>query len=187
MFLGPPSPIWATLVNTITPCVSKIRWAPSLAHIIRSSHTKFCGNRTSGFWARVSQNFGTWSCILKLCGRINFIIVWMVVRLFIEISLRESLNISSPRKFGNIPDYIDGMAMYKYIAILGIAPHWSALIDLGINARILIGIDRHWALIEGVLQTRSSQMVWHLFIEFVLKHFWCLAWKWTSQLCCLEY
>ncbi len=28
--------------------------------------------------------------------------------------------------------------------------HWSE-IDIGINASILIGIDRHWALIEGVL------------------------------------
>ncbi len=32
----------------------------------------------------------------------------------------------------------------------GIDPK-SELIDIGINARILIGIDRHWALIEGVL------------------------------------
>ncbi len=29
--------------------------------------------------------------------------------------------------------------------------HSSELIDIGFNARILIGIDRHWALIEGVL------------------------------------
>ena len=27
----------------------------------------------------------------------------------------------------------------------------AELIDIGINARILIGIDRHWALIDGVL------------------------------------
>ncbi len=27
----------------------------------------------------------------------------------------------------------------------------SELIDIGINARILINIDRHWALIEGAL------------------------------------
>ncbi len=26
--------------------------------------------------------------------------------------------------------------------------HWSELIDIGINGRILIDIDRHWALIE---------------------------------------
>ncbi len=31
------------------------------------------------------------------------------------------------------------------------ADHSSELIDIGINARILIGIDRYWALIEGVL------------------------------------
>ncbi len=29
--------------------------------------------------------------------------------------------------------------------------NWLEMIDIGINARILIGIDRHWALIEGVL------------------------------------
>ncbi len=29
--------------------------------------------------------------------------------------------------------------------------HWSELIDIGINARILICNDRHWVLIEGVL------------------------------------
>ncbi len=32
-------------------------------------------------------------------------------------------------------------------------------IDIGINARILIGIDRHWALIEGVLATAGSTLL----------------------------
>ena len=46
-------------------------------------HNKFHGNRTNSFWARASQNFGTRSCILNLCDRYNFIIVWIVLRLFI--------------------------------------------------------------------------------------------------------
>ncbi len=34
---------------------------------------------------------------------------------------------------------------------LGRNAHWSELISNGINYTIFIGIDRHWALIEGVL------------------------------------
>ncbi len=33
----------------------------------------------------------------------------------------------------------------------GVDWHWSELIDIGIDARILIGIDQHLPLIEGVL------------------------------------
>ncbi len=38
---------------------------------------------------------------------------------------------------------------WSYLIVID--PHWSALISIGINVIILIGIDRHWALIEGVL------------------------------------
>ncbi len=31
------------------------------------------------------------------------------------------------------------------------------LIDIGINARILIGINRHWTLVEGVLNIMTDQ------------------------------
>ncbi len=38
-------------------------------------------------------------------------------------------------------------------------------IDIRINARILIGIDRHWTLIEGVLR-----YVWHYQVQM----FYCI-------------
>ena len=34
---------------------------------------------------------------------------------------------------------------------IGIDHYWSKSIDIGINARILIGIDQNWSLIKGVL------------------------------------
>ncbi len=29
--------------------------------------------------------------------------------------------------------------------------NWSEFIGIGVNARLLIGIDQHWALIKGVM------------------------------------
>ncbi len=39
----------------------------------------------------------------------------------------------------------------SWSALTNTNQHWSELIDIGINARIFICIDWHWALIEGVL------------------------------------
>ena len=46
--------------------------------------------------------------------------------------------------------------------LIDIDQHWSALIDIGINARILIGIDRHWALIGTVLSIYACTSILEL-------------------------
>ncbi len=43
---------------------------------------------------------------------------------------------------------------------LGIDRHWSELIDIGINARILIGIDQHWSALG--IDRGSPDNVMHL-------------------------
>ena len=84
VFLGPPHRFGHPWLTPQPPVLSKIGWAASLEHIIKSYHTKFRCNRTNGCWARALKNFGNQSCILKLCGRYNLIIVWMVWRLYIK-------------------------------------------------------------------------------------------------------
>ena len=53
---------------------------------------------------------------------------------------------------------------------LGIDRHWSKLIDTGINARILIDIDRHLALIKGV---RVCVFVLTPNFYAIADHSWC--------------
>ena len=46
--------------------------------------------------------------------------------------------------------------------IAAIDQQWSVLIGIGTNAAILIGIDRHWAMIQGVLTCKMATMVYPL-------------------------
>ncbi len=41
------------------------------------------------------------------------------------------------------------------------------LIDIGINARVLIGIDKNWALIEGVLHNGHDEKVHSFLVLYV--------------------
>ena len=48
-----------------------------------------------------------------------------------------------------IPDQF--CLIWHRLALISIERNLSELINIGINARILFGIDRYWALSEGVL------------------------------------
>ncbi len=48
---------------------------------------------------------------------------------------------------------------HAYSACSGIDWNWSEWIDIWINARNLIGFDRHWPLIEGVLKMKAPSTV----------------------------
>ena len=74
---------------------------------------------------------------------------------------------------------------FRSIPLIGIDRHWSELIDIGINARILICIDRHWSAL-GIDRGSPVNAHWSVYV-FPAKPW--NAFKWIQidlfPICCM--